>query len=248
MGQEIAVRSQGSTALTSATPFSMTSLSALVPDWLGRGLFEDDHYALPQIIPADGPKQLRDVAQRFHDSLNDFPVRRVASEAMVEGKLVRTFDDPLDQILGELRLRTRIRREHQEEARARFRLLRDDCRQHPTETVREGAIAYGAKNRFFPDGYAEIRPFIVAAENRRSRTMHRLLSTATEAEREMERRRQVAEDPVDPAEVTALLEELHAAGAARSGEGRKKDYSNLRAPSADELAQVAAEFKGNNPA
>ena len=51
MGQEIAIQHQGSTALASATPFSLTSLMALVPDWLHRGLFEDDHFALPQVIP-----------------------------------------------------------------------------------------------------------------------------------------------------------------------------------------------------
>ena len=246
MGQEIAIQRQGSMALASETPFSLTSLMALVPDWLNRGLFEDDHFALPQVIPAGGPKQLRDVAQRFRDSLSDFAVRRFVREEIVEeGKPPRRiFDDPLDQILGELRLRTIIRQEHQEEARARFRLLRDDCRKHPTEAVREGACAYAAKNKFFPAGYAEIRPFIMSAENKRARAMHRLLQTADKAETLMERQARVDADPVDPAEVKALLDELHAAGAGKSTEGRKKDYSNVRMPSADELAKVAAEFNG----
>ena len=73
---------------------------------------------------------------------------------------------------------------------------------------------------------------------------HRLLQTADKAETLMERQARVDADPVDPAEVKALLDELHAAGAAKSAEGRKKDYSNVRMPSADELAKVAAEFNG----
>lgn len=110
--------------------------------------------------------------------------------------------------------------------------------------MREGACAYAAKNKFFPAGYAEIRPFIMSAENKRARTMHRLLQTADKAETLMERQARVDADPVDPAEVKALLDELHAAGAGKSTEGRKKDYSNVRMPSADELAKVAAEFNG----
>lgn len=223
---------------------------ALIPSWLNRGLFEDDHFALPQTIPPGGPKQLRDVAQRFRDSLDDFAVRRfVREEEVEEGKPPRRiFDDPMDTILGELRLRTMIRQESRDEANARFRLLRDDCRQHPTEVVREAAKAYAAKNKFFPAGYAELRPFIMPAENKRARTMHRLLSTADTAETIMERQARVDADPVDPAEVTALLAEMHAAGAAKVNEGRKKDYSNLRQPSADELAKVAAEFQAGRKA
>lgn len=235
----------------SATPYSLTSLLAFVPDWLGHDLFDTDRYSLPQIVPEDGVRQLRDAARRFDDSLNDFAERRFLGERRDEdGGMRRIFDDPMDQILGELRLRTMIRNEHQEEVRGRFRLLRDDCRRHAVEVVREACLAYAAEEKFFPGGYAEIRPYILKAQGTRSRLSHNLKQLAKEAERIAERRLRGDDEPVDPEEVRTLVEEMQRAARERSvgvgNEPRRKpvDTSRLRTPTADELASIAEEFNG----
>lgn len=245
MGQEIAIQTTGTLAADTATPFSEDSLLAMVPDWLGRDLFENGPYSLPAQIPADGPAQLRLVADRFRASLAERARRENVGTREVDGRTVPVIADPLDQILGELRLRTTIRNESADEAKARFRILRDDCRVHCLEAVREAALAYARKNKFFPGGIGELMPFIRVAEGRRERTMHRLLDAARKAEDELAERKRIKDDPVDPAEVTALLNEMSAAAGERANEGRKRDYSNLRKPSADELAKVAAEFNGS---
>jgi hypothetical protein len=248
MGQEIAIQTHGSTALASVTPFSLTSLLATVPDWLGRDLFENGPFSLPAQIPADGPRQLRDVAQRFRDSLGERAVREMVGQRPVEKdgetSMVPIISDPLDQILGELRLRTIPRNEGDEESKARFRILRDDCRPHCLEAVREASMAYAKKHKFFPAGIGELLPFIRAAEGQRERTMNRLLDAARRAEEELAERKRVADDPVDPDEVSALLSELSAASGRKVNQGVKKDYSNLRMPTAEELAALAAEPKG----
>lgn len=241
MGQEIAVRQETNIATGFVTPYSMTSLLALVPDWLGNDLFEPERYSLPQIIPENGPRQLRAAAERFMDSLHDFPERRFLGERLVDGQTKRMFDDPLDFILGEMRLRTIPRNESGDEARGRFRLLRDDCRRHATEVVREAALAYAAKNKFFPAGYSEFRPYILAAENTRSRRAYNLRKLAKEAE-EIAAKKLTNDDPADPAEVAALVAELQAKAGISANDGKRKDYSNLQTPTADELAALAAEL------
>ncbi|EQA97295.1 hypothetical protein [Sphingobium sp. HDIP04] len=227
---------------------------ANVPDWLGRDLFENGPFALPATIPADGPRQLREVAQRFRDSLAERAVRETVGhceekdERTGEKRIVPIISDPLDQILGELRLRTTTRNESQDEARARFRILRDDCRPHCLEAVREAAMAYAKQNKFFPAGIGELLPYIRMAEGQRERTMNRLLDAARRAEEELAERKRIADDPVDPAEVTALLNEMAAVSGHKVNQGAKKDYSNLRMPTANELAALAAEVNIGSPA
>lgn len=242
MGQEIVVQERGNTALASATPYSLTSLQALVPEWLSRDLFSESDFTLPQIIPDDGPRQLRYVAQKFNDALEERAVREVRGHG--DDKIVV---DPLDTILGELRLRTTIRNESADEARGRFRILREDCRQHPTEVIRDACMAYATApakgNRFFPSGYGELLPYIKTALNVRHRTMYQLRKAADEAEKLQAERQRLADDPVDPAAVSQLIADLEAAALERSKDNRKRDYSNLRMPSAEEVAAVAAEVK-----
>lgn len=214
----------------------------MVPDWLGRDLFENGPFSLPASIPHDAPRQLRDIAARFRASLADRAVREVTGQREVNGRTVPIISDPLDQILGELRLRTTVRNESADEAKARFRILRDDCRPHCLEAVREAAIAYAKQNRFFPAGIGELLPFIRVAEGQRERTMNRLLDAARKAEAELAERKRLADDPIDPAEVTALLAEMAQAAGMNANEGGKRDYANMKMPSAGDLAKVAAEF------
>lgn len=221
----------------------------MVPDWLGEGLFEDIAYALPAQIPTDGPRQLRDVAQRFRDSLDERAVREVVGQREGDdGRKHPLIADPLDNILAELRLRTTVRNETRQEAESRFKLLRDDCRPHCLEAIREGALAYAKANRFFPAGYGELLPFIRAAEGDRQRTMSKLLDAAKRAEAELAERKRLADDPVDPAEVAAFVKEMESAAGMRTEDTKRKDYSNLRKPSAEELAKVAADFNAGRPA
>lgn len=248
MGQEIAIQTAASTALASATPFSLTSLLAMVPDWLGRDLFESGPYSLPQHIPADGPAQLRLVADRFRTALAERAVREVVGQKDVKGQVVPVISDPLDEILGELRLRTTVRNESHDESRARFRILRDDCRLHSLEAVREAAMAYAKQNKFFPAGIGELLPYIRMAEGQRQRIMNRLLDAARRAEDELGERNRLAADPVDPAEVSALLNELRDAAKLHANEGQKRDYSNLRTPGPAELNELAREFHGGQRA
>lgn len=250
MGQEIAIKpAQAVTAGNTETPFSITSLKAMVPDWLGEGLFEDIAYSMPAQIPSDGPRQLRDVAKRFRDSLDERAVREVIGHREdEEGKAHPLIADPLDNILAELRLRTTVRNESRQEAESRFKLLRDDCRPHCLEAIREGAKAYAKSNRFFPSGYGELLPYIGVAEGERQRTMSKLLDAAKRAEAELAERKRLADDPVDPAEVAAFVKEMESAAGMRDESAKRKDYSNLRKPSAEELAKVAAEFNSGRPA
>lgn len=221
MGQEIAVQAQAATALGTVTPYSLTSLTALVPDWLGRGLFEDSDFALPANMPTDGPKQLRDIALRFRESLEIRPTR-----------------EDLDTILGELRLRTNIRNEGVDESRARFRILRDDCRAHATEVLREACAAYARENKFFPAGYGELLPFITKAENARSRTAYHLRRAAEKADAEIELRRKIADDPVPPEEFAALLADMDRKIGAAATETKKRDYSNLQIPTVEAYMEM----------
>lgn len=221
----------------------------MVPSWLGRGLFEDVAYAMPAQIPADGPRQLRDVAQRFRDSLSERAVREVIGQREGEdGKVHPLISDPLDNILAELRLRTTVRNESRSEAESRFKLLRDDCRPHCLEAIREGAMAYAKANKFFPAGYGELLPYIRAAESERQRTMSKLLEAAKRAEEELAERKRLKDDPVDPAEVAAFVKEMESAAGMRAEDTKKRDYSNLRQPSPDELAKMAEEFNEGRPA
>ena len=221
----------------------------MVPDWLTVGLFEDIAYAMPAQIPVDGPRQLRDVAQRFRDSLAERAIREVVGKTTDEdGKSRPIIADPLDNILAELRLRTTVRNESRREAESRFKILRDDCRPHCLEAIREGAFAYAKVNRFFPAGYGELLPFIRAAEGERQRIMHKLLDAAKRAEAELAERRRLADDPVNPDEVAAFVKEMEAAAGLRAEDTKRKDYSNLRQPSAEELAKVAAEFNAGRAA
>lgn len=227
MAQEMVRNDQQATSIatSSATPFSLESMEKLVPDWLGRDMFDGD-FALPASIPADGPSRLRRVAERFSASLEQRPT-----------------SDELDMILGGLRLRTNVKKEHAVEAASRFEILKSDCAKHCTEAIREAALTYAHRSKFFPAGYSELAPYIVNAENRRSARRHQLLKAAAAAEKELSERKRLADDPVDPAEVAALVKEMEAAAQMQSSDAKRRDYSNLRMPSAAELADLAYETK-----
>jgi hypothetical protein len=212
------------TVMVSATPYSLESLEKLVPDWLGRDMFDLD-FVLPAVIPDDGPRRLRNVAARFENSLQDRP-----------------NDDDLDHILGELMLRTVVRNEGSVETISRFELLKRDCRSHPTEALREAAFAYAKENKFFPAGYGELLPFIMKAQNARSGRITQLRRAAKQAETELANRQRLHDDPVDPEAVSALVRELEAAANERSKDTKKRDYSNLRMPTQAEVEAVAAEL------
>lgn len=221
MGQEIAVQQAGSSALASVTPYSLTSLESLVPEWVQRDLFDDGVLSLPAHIPADGPSQLIDVAAQFRASLE-------------------TLSDnaSLNAILGELRLRTVTRNESEDEQRARFRLLREDCTGKCLEAVREGARAYAQDNKFFPAGLAELLPYIRAAENKRAKLMYRLTRLADEAEKELKQRAAYRRDPVPPGAFDELLGKLGQSMQEKGQEARKRDYSQLREPTYEDLIEL----------
>jgi len=167
--------------VASATPFSATSLSAAIPDWLQRDLVSGTTWYLPAKYPDDAPRQLRAAAQRFRESMTQ-----------------RSAHDERTALLGELRLRTATRNENADEARARFRLLRDDCSHLPTDVLREAVNAYGREKKFFPVGYSELAPYVAKAQHFRNSAAYHLAKLADEAEHALKERARLAADPLTP--------------------------------------------------
>lgn len=191
MGQEIAVRTEGNTALTSVTPYSLTSLEKLIPDWIMRGLFDDGMFELPVAIPADGPQQIRAAVAQYQASLTTLADR-----------------GSLDQILGELRLRTAIRNESVDEQRARYRILRSDCAEHCLEAVREACKTYAQENKFFPVGFGELKPYIVRYENYRSRRIVQLNRAAEAADKAQRQHKAMRDNPVSDEQWAELWDKI----------------------------------------
>lgn len=111
-------------------------------------------------------------------------------------------------ILAEARLRLIVRDEAVEEARARFRILRDDLADVPPDVLREAVAAYARENKFFPAGHGELRPYTDRLLAQRRRTRWRLHRLADEAEKRAEEERRRTEDPLTPNEAARIIDEV----------------------------------------
>jgi hypothetical protein len=180
---------QAATPTACATPFSTRSLEAALPEWLDRSLIEDDIFYLPARLPDGCSFTLKRAADQFARAIDQ-----------------RCTHQERTSILGELRLRTLPRDESRDEAIGRFRLLRDDLREQPTDVLREAVEAYAAENKFFPAGAGELLPYCRAISGRRHRIRWRLDQLAKEAEKREADERRRREDPLTPDEARAIIE------------------------------------------
>jgi len=155
-------------------------------------LLDARQFHLPSKLPDGAAFALRDVAAKFRDSL--------VAPATHEERTV---------ILGELRLKTITREENTEEARARFRLLRQAVETVPVGILREAAAKYAAENKWFPTAVAELLAYVTPLVEDRRRTAHRLMRLADAAEAQAEHERRVKDDPLTPEAAAAIIDEFN---------------------------------------
>lgn len=190
MANDLALKTD--TPIACETLFSTTSLQAAIPAWLDRDLLEPNSiFSLPAKLPDGACRELRAAADRFGRSLE-----------------IASTHEERTAVLGELRLLTKTRNENVEEARARFRLLREKLDSVPADILREAVDAYARSNRFFPDGPAEILPFVERIRHARSRAAFTLKRLAKEAEERQAHERRLAEDPLTAEAAAAIIEEF----------------------------------------
>lgn len=115
--------------------------------------------------------------------------------------------------IGGLRLATIPRDESAEEQIGRVKMLRSVLKDVPDDVLKAACAAYVREHKWFPTP-AELMPYVDAARRSHppvnSTRWMRLRWLAEEAER-TRRQAELAADPVDPAQISALLARLGAA-------------------------------------
>lgn len=117
--------------------------------------------------------------------------------------------DERTAVLGELRLKTITREENQQEARARFRLLRQAVEHVPLDILSEAAAKYATENKWFPTAITELLAYVSPIMADRRRTAHRLLRLADEADAQAAQARRLKDDPLTPEAAAAIIEEFN---------------------------------------
>lgn len=135
-----------------------------MPAWVDTTDLDAEQFFMP-LVPAGRGDELRDAAQSHRGAL--IPARR----------------DVIAAILGELRLRTIVRTESQQEAVARNRALIDDLGNVPEDILRRACDAFVAQpgSRFYPTA-GELRQFIAPMIAQRRRRWSRLERMASESD------------------------------------------------------------------
>lgn len=172
------------------TRFSTTSLEAMIPDWLPRGLVTSQVYLEGPPLPDGAAAAIAAAAEQWVAS-----VRTPATH------------DQRTAVLGDLRLMTVTRDENREEARARFRKLREHVADVPIEVLVEACERYARENKFFPV-VAELVSYTAAIMGQRARMAHRLKRIADDAARAEAERKRLAEDPLTPEAAEAIMAEF----------------------------------------
>jgi hypothetical protein len=162
----------------------------LIPPWLQGDLVDTETFHLPAKLPDGAARTLRSVADEYRRSMTP-----------------ATQQERTD-ILGELRLLTKHRNENVQEARMRFSLLRQHLSEVPAQVLREATKEYAKTNKFFPDGPAEILPFIDRIMLPRKRMTYRLTALAREAEERLIHETKIEKDPLTPEAAAAIIEEF----------------------------------------
>lgn len=119
--------------------------------------------------------------------------------------------DPVDydMVLAQLAMRTAKRKEDESMTGARYEILVKDLSKFSPATVAEACYEYAHHTKWWPDGIADLMPFLEKVESRRKGLpllMHILANEARRRRDEIERKRKVADQkPITAEEFRAAM-------------------------------------------